>query len=214
MSGILDLLGGDLGKTLINSTSKQLGQNKQQTTAAFSAALPLILGAMKNNSSNKSAAAGLLGALDNDKHNGGILDNLGSILGGSRIDSDVMKDGAGILGHVFGGKEQNVARAVSTKSGLNMSAAMDILKVAAPIVMGFLGKQKRQQNITDGAGIGSLLGGMMGGGGKADQSMISKILDADGDGSAIDDIIGMASKSGSGKKGGLGSLLGGFLGNR
>lgn len=213
MSGILDLLGSDIGKTLINGTSKQLGQNKAQTASAFSTALPLILGAMKNNSNNTSGVSGLLGALDNDKHNGSILDNLGGILGGNSIDNSVLSDGAGILGHVFGGKEKNVAQVVSRKSGIDMSSAMQILKVAAPIVMGFLGKQKRQQGISDGAGIGNLLGGMMGSSGKTDQSMISKILDADGDGSAIDDIIGMATKSGSKQKGGLGGLLGGILGN-
>ena len=212
MGGILDLLQSDIGKTLINGTSKQLGKNKQQTTSALTTALPLILGAMKNNTKNKSGASGLLGALDNQQHDGSILDNLGSILGGSNIDSEILNDGAGILGHVFSGKQNNVAHAISTKSGLDQSSAMDILKVAAPIVMGFLGKQKRQKNIQDSNGIGDLLGNLLGGSAKNNQSMVEKILDADGDGSVIDDIIGMA--SGSKKKGGIGSILSGFFGSK
>ena len=212
MAGILDLLQSDIGKTLINGTSKQLGNNKQQTTSALTSALPLILGALKNNVNDKTRSSDLLGALDREQHDGSILDNLGDILGGSSINQDTLKDGAGILGHVFSGKEKNVAHAVSSKSGLDMSSAMNILKVAAPIVMGFLGKQKRKQNVQDSNGIGDLLGGLLGSSAKNDQSMVEKILDSDGDGSVIDDIIGLA--SGSKSKGGIGGLLGGLFGNK
>ena len=78
--------------------------------------------------------------------------------------------------------------------------------------MGFLGKEKRQKNIQDSNGIGDLLGGLLGGSAKNEQSMIEKILDADGDGSVIDDIIGMA--SGSKKKGGIAGMLGGLFGGK
>ncbi|WP_117883370.1 DUF937 domain-containing protein [Aureibaculum luteum] len=212
MANLLDLLNSDLGKTLINGASQQLGQDKAKTTSALSAALPLILGAMKNNAKTPEGASGLLSALNNDKHSGGILDNLGSILGGGGIDDDVLNDGAGILGHVFGGKEQNVAGAVSKSSGLDMGSAMQILKVAAPFIMGALGKQSRQQGVTSTSGLGDLLGGMLGGDDSPEeQSMITRLLDADGDGSVIDDVAGMILGSGSKKSGGIGSILGGLF---
>ena len=212
MANLLDLLNSDLGKTLINGASQQLGQDKAKTTSALSAALPLILGAMKNNAKTPEGASGLLSALNNDKHSGGILDNLGSILGGGGIDDDVLSDGAGILGHVFGGKEQNVAGAVSKSSGLDMGSAMQILKVAAPFIMGALGKQSRQQGVTSTSGLGDLLGGMLGGDDDPEeQSMITRLLDADGDGSVIDDVAGMILGSGSKKSGGIGSILGGLF---
>lgn len=205
MAGLLDLLNSDMGKTLINGASQQLGQDKAKTTSALSAALPLILGAMKNNASSQQGAEGLLGALSG-KHDGSILDNLGGLLGSE----DVMKDGAGILGHVFGGREQNVAQAVSSKSGIDMGSAMNLLKMAAPVIMGMLGKQTRQNNVSDANGIGDLLGGLLGGGAQKEQSLVTQILDADGDGSVIDDLIGMA--AGGKKQGGLGGLLGGLFG--
>jgi len=211
MAGILDLLNSDMGKMLISGTSKQLGQDEAKTSSAMQAALPLILGAMKNNASTPEGASGLMGALSNDKHSGGILDNLGSILGGGGIDDDVLKDGQGILGHVFGGKEDRVAGAVSKSSGIDMGSAMNILKVAAPFVMGFLGKQKREQNVTDTNGIGDLLGGMLGKGDQ-EQSLVNRLLDSDGDGSIIDDVAGMLLGGGNEKKGGLGGLLGGLFG--
>ena len=51
---------------------------------------------------------------------------------------------------------------------------MDVLKVAAPIVMGFLGKQKRQKNIQDSNGIRDLLGNLLGGTAKNNESMVEK----------------------------------------
>lgn len=207
MAGLLDLLNSDIGKTLISGASQQLGQNKVQTTSALSTALPLILGAMKNNASTPQGADGLLSALSG-KHDGGILDDLGGMLG----NSDILSDGAGILGHVFGGKEQNVAQAVSKKSGMDLGSAMNLLKMAAPVIMGVIGKQSKQQNVNDSNGIGDLLGGLLGSGAKKEQSLVTQLLDADGDGSVIDDLIGMA--AGGKKKGGLGGLLGGLFGGR
>ena len=210
MAGILDLLNGPMGKILISGASKQFGLGEDSTQKAMSAAMPLILGAMKNNASTPEGASGLLGALMGDKHDGGILDKLGSVLGGSSVDDDVMQDGAGILGHVFGGKEEHVAQAVSKSSGIDLGAAMNILKVAGPFLMGAIGKQARTQNISDQNGIGDLLGGLLGSGQKEQQSLINRLLDADGDGSIIDDVAGMLMSGG--KKGGIGSLLGGLFG--
>jgi hypothetical protein len=214
MSGILDLLNSPIGQTLINGASQQLGQDKKQTASALSTALPLILGAMKNNASTPDGAAGLLSALGNRRHSGGILDSLGNILGGGGIDQDVLSDGAGILGHVFGGREQNVAQAVSKSSGMDLSSAMNILKVAGPLVMGVLGKETRQKKVADQGGLGDLLGGMLGGGGQQEQSLVNRLLDADGDGSIIDDVAGMLLSGGGKKSSGLGGLLGGLFGKK
>lgn len=210
MANIFDLLNSDLGKTLINGASQQLGKDSKTTTTALGTALPLILGAMKNNAKTPDGAAGLFNALNDQRHSGSVLDNLGNILGGSGIDNDILQDGAGILGHVFSGKEQNVAMAVSKSSGIDMNSAMDMLKVAAPFIMGYLGKQTRQQGVSNPNGIEDLLGGMLGGESPQQQNLVERLLDADGDGSVIDDVAGMI--LGGGKKGGLGDLLGGFFG--
>lgn len=210
MAGILDLLNGPMGQMLISGVSKQFELGEGSTQKAMSAAMPLILGAMKNNASTSDGASGLLGAIQG-KHDGGILDNLGSILGGNSVDKEVLDDGAGILGHVFGGKEEHVAQAVSKSSGIDLGSAMNILKVAGPFLMGAIGKQARTQGVSDQGGLGDLLGGLLGNGQKEQQSLVNRLLDADGDGSIIDDVAGMLMNSG-GKKGGLGGLLSGLFG--
>ena len=210
MSSILDLLNSDVGKQIIGGASAQSGQPTDKTASVLNMALPFLLGAMKKNSASPEGAAGLLGALTN-KHDGSILDNLGGLFEGG-VDDAVQQDGAGILGHILGGSQPKIENALSQKSGMDAGSVGQILKVAAPILMGVLGKQTRQNNVSDSNGLGSLLGGLMGSGGqpKEEQSFIESLLDADGDGSIIDDVAGMV-LSGNKKKGGLGGLLGGLF---
>jgi len=144
------------------------------------------------------------------KHDGGILENLGGLFGGG-VDQSVMDDGAGILGHVLGNKQPQVENALSSKSGMDAGTIGTILKVAAPLLMGYLGKQTRQNNVSNANGLGDLLGNVMGGGETANkqQSLIESFLDSDGDGSILDDVASMAL---GGNKGGIGGLLGGLFG--
>ncbi len=212
MSGILDLLNSDLGKTIISGVAGQTGQDTNKTSGLLTMALPVLMQAMKQNASTPQGAEGLLGALNN-KHDGSILDNLGGLFEGG-VDANVMQDGEKILGHVLGGKQQNVQNALSQKSGIDAGSVANILKVAAPILMGVLGKQTRQNKVSSPTDLGGLLGGMMKGNSpQQEQSFLESILDADGDGSVIDDVAGMVLGSGN-KKGGLGGLLGGLFGKK
>ncbi len=209
MSGLLDLLSSPMGKQLISGVAGQTGQSTDQTGSVLSMALPLLMGAMKKNASTPEGAEGLMNALSS-KHDGGILDNLSGLFGGG-VDESVMNDGAGILGHILGGKQPQVENALSSKSGMDAGTIGTILKVAAPLLMGYLGKQKQQNNVSDANGLGGLLGGMLGGndGGQKQQSLIESFLDSDGDGSILDDVAAMAL---GGKSGGIGGLLGGLFG--
>ncbi len=209
MSGLLDLLNSPIGKQVINGVANQTGQPENKTADVLSMAMPLILGAMKKNVSTPQGAEGLMGALA-AKHDGSILDNLGSLFGGG-VEQSVVDDGAGILGHVFGNKQPQIENALSQKSGLDASAIANILKIAAPIIMGFVGRQTAQSNVSDAGSMNSLLGSMLGGQPKQNQSLIMSLLDADGDGSVLDDVAGMVMGA-SKKKGGLSGLLGGLFG--
>lgn len=212
MSGILDLLNSDLGKQIVGGISQETHQPADKTASVITMAMPILMGAMKRNASNETGAANLTNAL-NSKHDGSILDNLGGLFGGG-VNEDVKQDGLGILRHVLGGSQDNAVRALSKKSGLDTNSVMQILQVAAPILLGYLGKQNQEKKSDSNSSIGDLLGGLMGGGGQQpkQQSMIESLLDGNNDGSIIDDIAGMVLGSGGDKKGGLGDLLGGFLG--
>ena len=212
MSGLLDLINSPMGKQIISGVAGQTNQSESKTADVLSMAMPILMGAMKRNASTPGGTQGLMNALSS-KHDGSILDDLGGLFGGG-VDQNVMDDGAGILGHILGSKQPQVENALSSKSGLDAGSISQILKVAAPILLGFLGKQSRQQNVSNPDALSGLLGGLMGGGSSANQqqSLIESLLDSDGDGSYLDDLAGMVLNSGGQKKGGLGGLLGGLFG--
>ncbi|RFN58332.1 DUF937 domain-containing protein [Marixanthomonas ophiurae] len=213
MAGILDLLNSDMGKQIIGGISNETKQPADKTASVLSMGLPILMGAMKKNAKSEQGAAGLMSALSNSKHDGSLLDNLGGFFGGG-VNEDSKIDGLGILGHALGGSQDNVVGALSKKSGMDSNSVMQILQVAAPILLGYLGKEKRQQNVDSQSGITSLLGNMMAGNSQEEQdkeqSLIESLLDGDNDGSIIDDVAGMV--LGNSSKSGLGGMIGGFFG--
>ncbi len=208
MSALLELLNSPMGKTIINGVSQSTGKSEDQTGQVLSMALPVLMGAMKKNVQTTEGANGLMNAISS-KHDGSILDNLSGLFQGG-VDEHVVQDGAGILGHLLGDKQPAVENTLSAKSGMDAGSISQILKVAAPILMGVIGKQTKQSNVNDSTGMNALLGSMLGGQPQENQSLIESLLDADGDGSIMDDVAGMV--LGGKKKGGIGGLLGGLFG--
>ena len=189
LEALLRLLQGqDLGKL-----AEQVGGSSTEARNGVAAALPAILAAVNKNANNSEKAQGLNKALE--QHDGSVLNNLGSYL-----QNPDLKDGAGILSHLFGGNTQNVANAVSQSSGLDAQGSLKMLETLAPLVLGALGQQKKENNL-DAQGISNLTsnlsanfageGGIM--------SMITNLLDANKDGNVMDDLTGMIGKFFGGK---------------
>ena len=210
MEGILDVLNSELGKKVINGVSSSTGTDTGKTNSVLTMALPVLMKAMERNAASPEGADGLMKALTH-KHDGHILDNLSGFFGGG-VDDHMKQDGEKILGHVLGQKQQGVQQVLGQKAGLDSGAVGEILKVAAPILMSFLGKQAKQQNVTSQNEVHNLIGGLLSGGSaKAEQSFLEQVLDADGDGSVVDDVAGMLLGNNK-KKGGLGGMIGGLFG--
>ena len=190
MFSLEDLLGQQQGSEATNQISQQIGANPTVTNMAIQMALPMILNSLANNAQQPQGAENLNNALQ--QHDGGILDNLGSFLGGgNQTRSD---DGIGILGHIFGGNQGAVAQQVSQKSGMDIGQVAQLLITLAPIVMGFLGKKKQEQNL-DASGLQNMLGQQqqaMQASGNPMMDMVSGMLDRNHDGSSMDDLASMA----------------------
>ena len=165
-----------------------------------------------------------LGGLFGSAGGAGGLSEIGGMLGGllgggsAGVGSGgggMMDMGGAILGHVFGGKQGNVAASLGKSTGLQSGQILQLLAMLAPIVMAVLGKQNKQSGGLDQGGLADILGGAFqksaaqapasvtqasGAGGIGD--LLSSVLDANHDGSVMDDLM----KQGGGI---LGSLLGG-----
>jgi len=190
----LDTLLGILqGQDLAKLTEK-IGGSSAQVKNGVAVALPAILSAVNKNANNNEKAEGLNKALN--QHDGLVLNNLGSYL-----QNPDLKDGAGILNYLFGNNTQNVANAVSQSSGLDNQGSMKLLQTMAPLVLGALGQQKRENNL-DVQGIGNLTSNLTANftGQSGIINTVTNMLDANKDGNVVDDVMGLVGKFFGGKK--------------
>lgn len=203
---LTDLIKGQISESLIDQLAGQLGGvDRQKTAAATDGILSTLLGAMARNASTPQGASSLNAALDRD-HDGSLLnDVMGMVTGQASNTNNRAANGSGILNHILGNRQGGAVDMVSKMSGLDSSKTGDLMTMLAPVVMGMLGKAKRENNL-DANGISDVLGGFA----KQQQSsnpamsLITGFLDADGDGSILDDVAGMLGKG----------LLGGLFGGK
>ena len=183
-TNILDALQAQLGPETIQKISAQLGTDTAATSSAVSMAVPILLGGLSKNAASAEGATALDNALT--AHDGGILDNLGALLGGGA--------GAAILGHILGSLRSPVEQGVERVSGLNAQQVSQLLTILAPLIMGVLGRMKHQENVSA-EKLPEVLG-------QANLDMarkspaigdLSRVLDSNHDGNITDEIVRIGS---------------------
>jgi hypothetical protein len=181
----------------LSGVGKKLGVDQKALQTALSVGVPLLVTALAKNASKPAGAQALHKALVKD-HDGSILDNVSSYLQKPKVD-----EGAAILGHVLGGQQGAIAQGMAQKTGMNSDQVSQLLQIAAPLVMGALGAQT-QQNKLDPQGLANFLGNQQQAAQQSQPDILSSLntlLDSNKDGSALDDVLGMAGKFfGGGKK--------------
>lgn len=201
------------GGSPVSSMAKKFGLDEGQVTQAIQQMIPALTNGVKKNVQNKSGLDGLLQALTKGGHDR-YLDDAGALL-------NATDDGNGILGHILGSKDMSRALADRTakKTGISSGILKQMLPLIAALVMGSLKRQGSNSGLLDqllggilgggrsttgasagGGLLGGLLGKILGGGRKKKASSspldaLGGLLDADGEGSVIDDLLGFAKKA-------------------
>lgn len=211
---ILDTILQAQGGQAVNGLGAQFGLDGRQTQTALSALLPALAGAVTQNASRPGGLDALLGALSGGQH-ARYLDEPDQL---SR--AEAVQEGNGILGHLLGSKDvsREVVSRAAAQSGIGADVLKRMLPLVAALLMGGLSQGTRAQAAPAGLGdvLGSVLGGAQGGGGLASVlggvlgaggaagaarsagagggllDMLTPMLDRNRDGSALDDILGMA----------------------
>lgn len=183
---------------IVEQVAARLGVPPEKAASAVNAAVPALLAGIAGNAAKPEGAAALAGALERD-HDGSVLDDDGY------FDSYADKKGAGILGHVFGDKTPAVESQVSALGGLQALQGGELMKMLAPLVMGYLGKQKSSGGLDIGSLSQVLGGGGGGGGGLQLPGGLAEILGGLAGGPAA---AGGSGSAPAAKKPGLGGILG------
>jgi hypothetical protein len=165
---LMDLISAAGG---LGALSQQVGLSESQTQAGAAALLPAIVAGFQRQAGGGGGVGGLLSMLAG-AGGAGLLDNV--------IGSEPTNVGQGntILGQIFGSKDvsRDVAQQAAQSTGLDAAALKKMLPILAMLAAGVLARQGSQA-----------AGGRPGGG-------LGGLLDRDGDGSALDDVLGMAGK--------------------
>ena len=210
----------DLGSILqqsgaIGAIASQLGVNEQVAQMGAEALLPSILGGFKKTAQAQPSGMEGLGGLLGQLGGGGLFDSVVA------PDPTPVDQGNNILGEIFGSKDvsRTVADHASGQTGIDPSLLKKMLPILAMLVAGYMAKQSGGEGAGGGLGgilgsvlgggqagggglggmLGNVLGGALGGGQQAAPAAgglggLASMLDMDGDGNPLDDIMGMAGK--------------------
>lgn len=216
---LIDLLTGNTGNEVAQQAENKFGISKNQIIALLAVAAPLVISYLRNKSQDAKEAEALNNALDKD-HDGSILND------SSQLEAR-QAEGGSILSHIFGGDKQNVENQLSQNTGISIDKIGPILAMLAPVIMGYIGKEKQQSNVGAG-GLGDLLGGILGNASNQTQTQGSSPLNdilgsvlgggqTQSSGNPLNDILGSVLGGGGNQQkqqggGGLGDILGGIFG--
>ena len=179
---ILDAVLGAQGGNAPAQLGRQFGLNDTQVSSALSALVPALAAGFQQNMSSPTGMEGLLSALGGGRHQHYLDDP--TALENPRTTAD----GNGILGHVFGSKDvsREVADRAAAQTGIGSGVLKQMLPVVAAMAMGAMSKQMAASPAPATAARPSadLLG------------MLTPMLDADRDGSIVDDVLGMLGRFG------------------
>jgi hypothetical protein len=188
----------------LQSMARELGVSDAQAASGAAALLPAILGGFKKQAQSQPSGLEGLGGLLGQLGGGGLLDD---VLAPQPTN---VSRGNDVLGQIFG--SQDVSRAVAqnaaAQSGLAPALLKKMLPLLAMLVAGYMAKQRgadaeaqpsSAQPSSAGGGLGGLLGSLLGGqaagpGGAtpgAGAPGLASMLDLDGDGNPLDDILRM-----------------------
>ena len=148
MSSLLDDLASHLQGDTLSQISRQLGTDEARTSQAIAMALPMLVGGLAHETTTPDGAQSLNRALEED-HDGSLLENASPLFGiGTAGAADVAVpralNGAGILGHILGGRRTHVEQGIGQATGLNSQQTGRLLMMLAPLVMAYLARRKKQ----------------------------------------------------------------------
>ena len=191
ISDLLAQMGG------LQSVAKELGVSETQAESGAAALLPAILGGFKKQAQSQPQGVAGLGGLLQQLGGGSLLDN---VLAPQPTDVSRSND---VLGQIFGSKEVSraVAQNASSQSGLDPGLLKKMLPMLAMLVTGYMAKQGGQaaatQSAPTGGGLGGMLGSLLGAqsssGGRG-ASGLASMLDLNGDGNPLDDVLRLVGK--------------------
>jgi OmpA-OmpF porin, OOP family len=153
-SSMMDSILGMVTPDMKQAIASRLGESSQAVTGGLGAATAATLGGL----ATKAGDSGFLGQIIGLVSGGGaqnILGSLSSIASGgpSGATGDLVSK---FLPMVFGSQQGQVTNQIAQQAGISAASAGGVLKMAAPLVLGYLAKMHSSGSLNAGS-LGSML---------------------------------------------------------
>ena len=155
---LLEIVKKQISGEVLQKAAAFLGEDTSASQKALNAILPSLLGGVVNQSTSISSATNLMNTLTTDNHDGSIFNSLNNLLNGGSATQGLMAAGDGIVKSLFGNNTSGIVDWIASYAGMKTGSASGLMSLAAPVVMGAIGKQISGGQ-TGVSGLMSLLGG-------------------------------------------------------
>ena len=137
---ILGLIKDKLTDSIIEKVSGFLGEHPDKIGPALNSAVPIVMGGIIRSASTEEGAGKVMDILKDGGHTGEILDDLPSLLGNFDKTQLLITIGTNIFNHFSGNKGNAIVEKLSSLNGIRKTSASSLVGLAAPLVLGALGK--------------------------------------------------------------------------
>lgn len=156
---LLDLAKNYITPDILQGASKFLGESPAGTTSAIGAILPSLLGGLSSKAATTDGASSIMNMLTQGGHDGSALSSVAGLFSGnSNNHAESLNAGSGIIKSLLGDKASSIIDTISNFSGIKQSSTSSLMSMAAPVLMGLVGKQVSSNGLGV-SGLASLLGG-------------------------------------------------------
>ncbi len=155
---LMDLFKDQIGNVMAAQAGKYLGVSESSANDALGAMLPALMGGLINKGSTQSGAASILDFMNKNNIGGGLLDNLGGLFGGGAKTDGLASTGSMVLKFLMGDKTGAVVDLITKTVGIKSGVASTLMKMAAPMLLGLIGRQVKNKGLNAGGLMDLLLG--------------------------------------------------------
>jgi outer membrane protein OmpA-like peptidoglycan-associated protein len=142
-SSLLDSLSQLVTPDLLGQAASMLGESQGNVSRGVSAALPMLLGSVASRATDTNFASSLFKLVTDSRNDLGAVGNIAQLLTPGSSNSSISALGGQLLGSLFGSNTNAVTSALAGYAGIKPQSANSLLSMAAPMVLGVLGKSVR-----------------------------------------------------------------------
>ncbi len=153
---LLNLIQSQLSPQAVGQISNAVGESSDGTKSALGAAFPALLGSLVGKAgASPSGVTDIFNMLKQGQSSGGWSDSLGKILGSAGTGTAQTANNS-LVSSLLGSKLGAVTDFISSRCGIHPGSVTSILGMAAPLLMGIIGKHVASEGMGP-SGLGQLL---------------------------------------------------------